>query len=162
MTGNPIMRTKRNFWPFGIILSFALFLAGTVGLVVMAARNPNDLVSANYYDAEVRFQTQIDQINRARRLPEQTNVHYDSARQRIVIAMPVDHSGGAIKGRVELFRPSAARFDEGLELNPDACGVQLIDTSRLVSGLWMVKIVWSVNGQTYRHEQKLVIGGRHL
>lgn len=162
MTGNSTMLPKRNLWPLGIVLSFALFVAGTASLVVMAARNSSDLVSANYYDDEVRFQTHIDELNRARNLAKRINVQYDSATHNIVVVMPADHSAIATNGRIELYRPSAARFDKSLELIPDAAGVQLIDTSRLAPGLWIAKIVWTVDDKIYRHEQKLVIGEHNL
>lgn len=156
------MRSKRNLWPLGIFLSFAMFVAGTACLIVMAARNPNDLVSANYYEDEVRCQTHFDQLDRARNLTQPISARYSSAQHGIVITIPTNHSSGAVAGRVELYRPSAARFDKRFELNIDGSGVQFIDTSRLVSGLWIVKIDWTANGQQYRHEQKLVIGEHKL
>ena len=42
------MKLKSNPWPFAIILTFIIFLAGTIGLVVMACTRKVDLVSSNY------------------------------------------------------------------------------------------------------------------
>ena len=41
------MKTPRNLWPTGIIVTFVLFFAGTIGLVVMACSQRADLVSAD-------------------------------------------------------------------------------------------------------------------
>ena len=43
------MKNSRNLWPLGIIVTFSLFFAGTVSLVVMACSQKTDLVSADYY-----------------------------------------------------------------------------------------------------------------
>jgi len=49
------MKTSRNLWPLGILLAFGLFFAGTIGLVVMACSHKMDLVSADYYEREIKF-----------------------------------------------------------------------------------------------------------
>ncbi len=162
MTGNSHMSPRRNLWPLGIIAAFAVFLTGTAGLIVMACRNSNDLVSVNYYDDEVRFQNRIDQRERTHRLPAPVLVSYNPASRRIIISIPPTIAGATVKGRVDLYRPSAARFDRSYEFNPDATGQQCLDSSSLVPGLWVVKILWTANGQDYCHEQKVVVGGGAL
>ena len=48
MTPND-MKPKFNFWPYGIILTFVVFVSGTAGLIVMAASQKSDLIDENYY-----------------------------------------------------------------------------------------------------------------
>ena len=73
------MKTSRNLWPLGIIVTFALFFAGTVGLVVMACSQKVDLVSADYYEQELKFQGRIDRVERTRHAATQAAVAYDAA-----------------------------------------------------------------------------------
>ena len=47
---NTEMQTNRNLWPIGIVVVCALFVAGTVGLIVMACSQKVDLVSKDYYE----------------------------------------------------------------------------------------------------------------
>jgi nitrogen fixation protein FixH len=58
---------------------------------------------------------------------------------------------------VHLYRPSAAGLDRQLALELDAAGVQALDASGLEPGLWRVKVTWSVGGQQYYFDQKVVI-----
>ena len=56
-----------------------LFIAGTAGLIVMACSQKTDLVSADYYEKELKFQGQIDRVERTRRAASQASVAYDAA-----------------------------------------------------------------------------------
>ena len=60
------MKAKRNFWPFGIIAAFVIFISGTVGLIVMAATQKEDLVSDHYYEQELQYQNRVDSMGRQR------------------------------------------------------------------------------------------------
>jgi hypothetical protein len=50
------MKSNRNLWPWAIVLTFVLFISGTVSLVVMACSQKVELVSQNYYEQELQFQ----------------------------------------------------------------------------------------------------------
>ena len=45
-----------NPWPAAIIAFFTLAVLGCGAFVAFCARHPADLISANYYEEEVRFQ----------------------------------------------------------------------------------------------------------
>ena len=77
------MKTSRNLWPLCIIVTFVLFFAGTVGLIVMACSQKVDLVSADYYEQELKFQSRIDRVERTRRAATQATAAYDAARRSI-------------------------------------------------------------------------------
>ena len=80
------MKPPRNLWPLGIILTFVVFISGTVGLVVMACLHNTELVNANYYDQEIKYQARIDSEARAQQAG--ATVSYDSAARHIVISLP--------------------------------------------------------------------------
>ncbi len=73
------MKTTRNLWPLGIIAAFVVFFAGTAGLIVMACAQKVDLVSADYYEQELRFQKRINGLDHAKELGERASVVYDGA-----------------------------------------------------------------------------------
>src|ERR1035438_2491522 len=97
------MKTSRNLWPVGIIVTFALFFAGTVGLVVMACTQKVDLVSADYYEQELKFQGQIDRVERTRHAATQATVAYDAALRCIAISLPADQAQHKVWGSVQLY-----------------------------------------------------------
>jgi len=152
------MKIPRNPWPIGIVLTLLLFFAGTIGLVVMACNQMSDLVSPNYYEDEVRFQKQMDRVERVSRLEAKARVTYNAAARQIRIALPAGHAGA--QGSVQLYRPSAAGLDRQWDLRIDANGVQCIDTTGLRTGLWKVRVNWTVGGSDYFLDQKVVVGGQ--
>ena len=79
------MTTTRNLWPLGIIATFVVFIIGTASLIVMACSQRTDLVSADYYEKELKFQGQIDRVERTRRAASQASVAYDPAGHCITI-----------------------------------------------------------------------------
>jgi nitrogen fixation protein FixH len=154
------MKPSRNLWPLGIITTFALFFAGTVGLVVMACSQKVDLVSADYYEQELKFQGRIDRVERTRHAATQAVVAYDAAKKCITVSLPADQARHEVSGRIELYRPSAAGLDREIKLAPDANGVQRLDAAGMAPGLWKVRVSWTVENQDYFLDQKVVVGAK--
>jgi hypothetical protein len=154
------MTTPRNLWPLGIIVALAVFITGTVGLIVMACSQRVDLVSPDYYERELKFQGQIDRVERTHHAASQASVAYDAAGKCITVLLPPDQAGREIIGRIELYRPSAAGLDRAVKLDPDAKGIQRLDASGLEPGLWRVRVSWTSEKQNYYLEQQVVVGQR--
>jgi len=154
------MKTPRNLWPTAIIVTFALFFAGTVGLVVMACSQKVDLVSPDYYEQELKFQGRIDRVEHTRHAVSQAKVAYDAAGKCITISLPPDQAGHEVSGNVELYRPSAAAMDRAVKLDLGNNGVQRLDAAGLAPGLWRVRVSWTVEKENYYLEQKVVVGAK--
>jgi nitrogen fixation protein FixH len=137
-----------------------LFFAGTVGLIVMACSQKVDLVSADYYEQELKFQGRIDRVERTQRTTTQAAVAYDLATHSITISLPAGQAEHEVSGRIELYRPSAAGLDRAVQLVPDANGVQRLDAAAMVPGLWKVRVSWTVGNQDYFLDQKVVVGAK--
>jgi len=156
------MKSTRNPWPFGIIAAFVIFISGTVGLIVMTATQKTDLVSDNYYEQELKYQSRIDSLGRASQPGfHQASATYDPAGKRILISLPAAHAVRKLTGRIQLYRPSAARLDRQFELDPDSNGLQSVDAGELQNGLWKIRVSWNAEGQEYFLERKIVIGASH-
>jgi nitrogen fixation protein FixH len=147
---------SRNLWPIAIIGFFVVAILFIVTFIAWAVRQRNDLVSADYYEREVRFQSQLDSMNRSQPLATQTVVTFESAPQTIVITLPVAQVQGAT-GSVHLYRPSDARLDRELPLALSAAGIQRVDAKDLRDGLWKVRVKWSVGGTEYFIDQPVIV-----
>ena len=150
-----IMNQTRSLWPLAIILTFVVFISCTVGLVVLACSQKADLVSEDYYEQEIRFQNHLDRLDRTSNVD--ASIIYEAATQRIRIALPRAQSDHALRGRIELYRPSASGLDRQLALAPDARGIQTIDAAKLRPGLWKVRITWSAENQDYFLERAITV-----
>jgi hypothetical protein len=148
------MKPAKNPWPFAIILVFVLFISGTITLVVMACSQKVDLVSADYYEQEIKFQGHIDQLDRTHRLREDGSVSYDAGKRQIRIVLPRD--AGAT-GHIQLYRPSASGLDRELKLETASNGIQSVDAAALKPGLWKVRVSWTAQSQEYFIEQSIKI-----
>jgi nitrogen fixation protein FixH len=149
------MKTTRNLWPLGIILTFVVFISGTVGLVVMACMHNTELVNSNYYDQEIKYQTRIDSEARAQQAG--ANVSYDRAARHIVISLPMQQSAKDVTGQIQLYRPSAAGLDKAFKFEPTVNGIQTLDAGGLQPGLWKIRVSWNVEGRDYFLDQKIII-----
>ena len=146
------MKSPRNFWPLGIVLTFVIFISGTIGLVVMACRHNTELVNANYYDQEIKYQSRIDSETRAQQLG--ANAIYDAVARHIVISLPATQN---VTGQIQLYRPSSAGLDREFKLEPAANGTQTLDATGLQPGLWKIRVSWNVEGRDYFLDQKIII-----
>jgi hypothetical protein len=151
------MHPKRNLWPAGLIAALALFIAGTLALIAIAASQRADLVTPDYYEQELRFQTRLDALHRTAPFAERIAVDTDAAGERLRITLPREALGPDTAGRIEFYRPAAAPLDRAFALRPDADGAQTLDVSGLEAGLWKVRLHWRTAGQDYFVERRIVL-----
>jgi len=157
-------RTKSSFnpWPVSIIAFYTLAICGVVTFVIYCSHHKVDLVAADYYEQEVRYQDQIDRANRATSLQAPATVSYNTTTRLITVSLPNTHLQESLKGWIQLYRPSAAHLHQKLPLALDASGRQQIDGKILSDGLWHVRISWNLNGADYYFDQKVVIGEKTI
>lgn len=141
---------KRNFWPYAIILYFAIFITGVVVWITFATRNDQQLVRADYYEQELKYQTELD--GRSRALNADVTVAYDATAQRVTVGLP----GNVKKASAYFYRPSNAKLDRELTLALDA-GSDKIDVRDFQSGLWKLRLTWMAAGVEYRRETVVVL-----
>jgi nitrogen fixation protein FixH len=148
---------KLNPWPVSIIAFFAVAFIGFGIFIAYCTRHPADLIAADYYEQEVRYQGQIDRIQRAQQRSQQASLRYDPANKLIRISLPPNPFSATATGIIQFYRPSATDQDRQFNLQPDATGIQSIDASRMLPGLWKVRVTWTAGGQEYFLDEKVVI-----
>lgn len=149
-------KPKRSLWPISIVAFFALAIIFFACFIAWAVQQREDLVSADYYEREVRYQSQLDSMNRSRAVATRTVVTFEPAGQSIVITLPEAQSPGAT-GSIHLYRPSDARMDRELPLALATDGTQRLDTKQMADGLWKVRVKWNANGQDYYLDQPVIV-----
>lgn len=150
----------RSLWPLGITLAFVLFALGIATMVVIACSLKVDLVRPDYYDEEIKYQAQLDRLNRTARLSDAVKINYDGSSRRLTISLPLIHAGPDTVGRIEFYRPSATNLDRQLKLALDANGRQTVDAAALIPGLWRVRVHWTVGNEEFFADQKIIVDDR--
>ena len=146
----------KNPWPVGLVLFFIVFASYIVGFVIFACRQKMDLVRADYYDQEIRFQKQIDRVQRSAPILADADINYNRAGDVVTVRLPSvkDEHGG---GTGSFYRPSAATMDDSVELGLDTNGQQSMSVHSLCAGLWKVRVQWRMLGREYYFEKPIVI-----
>ncbi len=143
-------------WGTKIFISFAVFAAIIISLVVVSVRQDFYLVSEDYYQKEIEYQSQITKIENFKKLEQPLAIRYLSEDRRASIQFPIG-SKVRLQGEIHFFRPSNGNLDFKVAVNPDGGGAQLLDLSEAIPGLWKVKVSWSADGKGYYDEQTLVL-----
>lgn len=146
---------KRNPWPYAIVLYFIVFISGLAAWIIFAVRNDHELVRKDYYEQELKFQSELNGVARA--AATGVNVSYNSAKQILTVSLPVDNP----TGRLKFYRPSNAHLDQEIPLALKD-GVQSIDVRSFESGLWKIRLTWTANGAEYQHDKTLIFTTRKL
>jgi hypothetical protein len=141
---------KRNLWPYAIIVYFVVFITGIASWIVFAVHNDHQLVGKDYYEREIKFQSEIDSSTRG--AGSGVVVKYDSTQSKVTVSIPSNPR----EGSVQFYRPSDSRLDRQLPLSL-SMGSQVIDLRAFEKGLWKVRLCWTADGSEYRHEETLVL-----
>jgi hypothetical protein len=134
-----------------LYIGFVL-LIGT--MVFMCMNQKIDLVSPDYYEKELAFQSKITEMNNANSLSEKID-HVIEA-DGVHLQFPSEFSNKAITGEVYFFRPSDASKD--LKINIQLKDLKMIIPSEKTSkGMYKMQISWSVANTPYFVEETIVI-----
>jgi hypothetical protein len=144
-------------WPLTIGIVYTLFVLIFVSLIVFSTFVKVDLVTDNYYEQEIKYQQQIDRIQRANSLSTPIRWSYTDVKQTLTLQFPSETKTQEVKGSILFFRPSDSRMDKKIALNLAQDRTQTISTNNLSAGFWKLKIFWIMNQTDYYQEGNLVI-----
>jgi len=141
-------------WGTGIVIGFVLFIGFIMFMVVSMMTDKNyehDLVTKEYYKAELVYQEEIDAETNAQNLPE--NVSVRNSKQGITISFPKSLDYSAIKGNVSFYRPSNKKLDFNVPIVLSSSKL-LIPDNDLLEGRWDIKVNWTYEGVHYLYKDK--------
>jgi hypothetical protein len=142
-------------WGWKIAILYGGFVTMMITLVVLSSQQDIPLVTEDYYEKDLQYETQMHRIANSKTLKEDVNVKYDAAAQEIKVQFPKEIKD--IEGEILCFRPSQEGIDftiniEDLEEKSTAFG-----TSEMLSGKWKIKITWEGDGEIYYKEAIIFI-----
>ena len=144
-------------WPVGIAIIYTSFVLLLIAFVIFSRYQQVDLVTEDYYDQEIKYQQQINRINRTQSLSQPVNWIFDKNKRSLTLIFPADFDPGQVHGNILFFRPSDAKQDKLVALNLSSNGTQIISTENLTPGFWKLKIFWHVDKNDYYKEGILII-----
>lgn len=147
---------KKFNWGSGIALAVTVFVIGTLSIVSYMISLDFFLVTNEHYEEGVEYQQTIDQRKRSSELKDPVVIIFDEKLEALRIVFPTEFVGKA-QGDIKLYRPNNPKMDAKLPLSVNANGTQLISTSDLEKGKWILKIEWNANEENYLEEKTIII-----
>jgi hypothetical protein len=138
-------------WGVKLIIAYSAFVVFMLGMVFLCTRQHYDLVSADYYAQELKYQNVIDGANNTKALKEKVLIAQTES--AVNITMPASQPV-IEKGEMFFYRPSDARRDFTI---PFSTNTIQVGREKLSAGLYKVKITWTVSGKQYFDEQSLYV-----
>ncbi len=143
-------------WGKKIAIVYLSFV-GFMGFLVWKCLQQDDihLVSQDYYQKELAYQDNIDQMNNTNQLSTQLEFDYLPENQIVKLTFPKESIGAT--GKINFYRPADARKDFALNLGIADTESQSIPVAKLDRGLWVVKVSWNKDGKDYYKEEKMTL-----
>jgi len=142
-------------WGTGILLSIIIFMMILIGIVYVFMNQDVDLVTSNYYGKEIKYQKQIDKINKTNEMSKQVNIALSD--KSVQLTFPDSVFDKKASGTIYFYRPSGSKKDFSVPMAVSANNTQFINTSALEKGLWRIKIEWGMEGNDFYSEKSLII-----
>jgi hypothetical protein len=141
-------------WGYKIVLVYGIFVAGILFMVFKSSSQKMDLVTADYYAKELKYQEKIDESGRTNALSEP--LRYQVKDNLLQVHFPKDFAGKKIAGTAELYCPSNEERDVKKEFAIQDAALE-ISISAMNRGQYELHITWQVEGVNYYFEQKIFL-----
>ena len=142
-------------WGTGIVISFTVFMGITISTGIYMMSLGVNLVADDYYDQEIKYQQQIDRIERTKKFDNKNLISYNGT--TVKIELPSKFVKRKVTGEVYFYRPSDGTNDLKIPLSIDSLGNQIIPVTALDRGLWTVKVNWTLFEKEYYNEKRIFL-----
>lgn len=142
-------------WGIKVIVMYGLFAAGILLMVFVSMGKNVDLVSENYYEKEIKYQNQIDILRKSAEINNKIETVLNG--NEILINYNDSELKGRISGEIVFYRPSDAKKDFKVEINPGVNGIQSVASDNLDKGQWKIRFDIMQNNEKYFAEKTIFI-----
>lgn len=142
-------------WGTAIVLAFIGFISFILFFVIRMStdyRANHDLVTEDYYRAELGFQQEIDDQNNANK--NSVNLTIIQSAAGLMVKFPTDLEYTKINGILSFYRPSNKNLDFAIDLKLSSNQI-LIPDERLLDGRWDITVAWDYGDESYLFKEKI-------
>lgn len=144
-------------WGTGIVIAIIAFISFIMFFVVKMTTSHDanhDLVTEEYYKAELGYQKEIDAETNARAASSQ--IRLKKSPEGLLVIFPDGFNDTNINGIVSLYRPSNKNLDFNLPISLSNSQL-LIPDNKLLEGRWDIKIFWEYAGKEFLHKENITL-----
>ncbi|WP_116769479.1 FixH family protein [Maribacter litoralis] len=142
-------------WGTGIVIAIIGFISFIMFFVVKMTTSHDanhDLVTEEYYKAELGYQKEIDAETNANTASSQ--IELKKLPEGLLVIFPDGYEDTNVKGIVSLYRPSNKNLDFNLPISLSNSEL-LIPDNQLLDGRWDIKIFWEYAGKEYLYKESI-------
>lgn len=141
-------------WGYKIIVVYAVFITGIVYMVIRSASQDVDLVTPDYYEQELKYQTTIDATNNANALTARLKCEVKD--DTMQIEFPAEMQNTELKTDVWLYCVANKKKDIKQSFVTKE-GKILLLLAEGNKGMHEVKVNWEAAGKKYYFEEKIFL-----
>jgi len=137
-------------WGWRITIVYLGFVLFMLFMVFKTQQQTIELVTTDYYAKELKYQDQLDKMNRANALAEP--LHWNVNATGIILSFSKEMAEKGVKSNIVLYCPSNSKNDFATDCNADAEGKCFIPANKLKSGVYQIQIEWQAADVSYYNE----------
>jgi hypothetical protein len=141
-------------WGWKIAFLYGGFVALVLTLVIASNRQHFDLVTKDYYDAEIGYQKVIDAGKNQSTLSAPLLVHANT--EAVTIDFPEEFRNKVLSGDIVFYAPVNSEWDKTFKINAQNNTVSIL-RSQLRNTRYTVKITCTVDGKSYYQESEIML-----
>jgi len=142
-------------WGTGIVIAIVAFMGFILFFVITMTTSHDanhDLVTEEYYKAELGYQKEIDAETNARAASSQ--IRLKKSPEGLLVIFPDGFNDTNINGIVSLYRPSNKNLDFNLPISLSNSHL-LIPDNQLLEGRWDIKVSWQHEEKEFLHKESI-------
>lgn len=121
-------------------------------MIYQMNRQRVDLVRDDYYQTEMAYQQQLDQMTNARHTTPIT-LAFESSDQTLTFSLPT-----ALRtGTIYFYRPADRQLDFTIPIPAAHTNQQEVSTAGLARGPWRIKCTWTDGKRAFYTEETLIL-----
>ena len=148
------MKLKFN-WGTGIFIFLIIFFISIFWFVIFSFTVRQDLVEDDYYPKELEYEQQIQKQENLHNLGEEITLSKEN--EWLHLQFPQAQIEDEIKGQILIYRPSDSRLDQTHQIKLDSLNKQQLNTSKFLSGKYILKIGWTYQQKAFYQELTILI-----
>ncbi len=141
-------------WGTGIVITIIVFLIISFAMIFHFMNQKVDLVTDNYYEKTLVYQTQIDEAKRSRKIDNSIKFEYLNNQLRFIF--PDSLVNQINNGEIYFYRPSDSSKDFRTPMRLDKNGEVVFDVSSIAIGYWKIQLKWFMNRESYSLERTIM------
>lgn len=142
-------------WRYKVVIILALFLISMTTMVYISMQQTNDMVDANYYERELKYQQIINAKNNFSKLSDTVTIY--SNHQYVELNFPEESTTRLDSGKIEFIRLSNSKHDVVVQMKADNGRRYQLPATSFSKGWYKVRMEWSNNNEPYYNEKNFKV-----